>query len=246
MAQPSLPGLPNSPEVQQLHAACISGNVDSIRRALAAGVSPDAEVLIRECYWPLLTLVCWKGDRPELISMLLSAGANPDGPYGPPRNALPLHLAINLGRIRSIELLIAAGASLNLRSKADRTPVEYMTHSNARSSPFMRSNCRRILPMLLRAGSPLPRLEFPIQPGKAFRKEWLELAGYPIPPPEYNVRSRQILCGLVEKVAAAGSWAAYERAHRTRLTAIFVNKLPRLPADAISHIVGLWAHTGYY
>ena len=36
------------------------------------------------------------------------------------------------------------------------------------------------------------------------------------------------------------------RPHRARLTAIFVPKLQRLPADAISHIVGLWAHTGYY
>ena len=50
----------------------------------------------------------------------------------------------------------------------------------------------------------------------------------------------------VEKVAAAGSWAAYEKAHRKRLTAIFVPKFPLLPEDAISHIVGLWAHTGYY
>ena len=80
MAQPSLPGLPNSPEVQQLHAACINGDVYSIREALATGVSPDTEVQIRQHHWPLLTLVCWRGDRPELISMLLSAGANPDGP----------------------------------------------------------------------------------------------------------------------------------------------------------------------
>jgi len=56
----------------------------------------------------------------------------------------------------------------------------------------------------------------------------------------------QILLDYRTKVAAAGSWAAYERAHRARLTAIFVNKFPRLPADAISHIVGLWAHTGHY
>ena len=77
-------------------------------------------------------------------------------------------------------------------------------------------------------------------------KEWLEYPAYPIPPEQYNVRSRQILYGLVEKVAAAGSWAAYERAHRARLTAIFVPKSQRLPADAISHIVGLWAHTGWY
>ena len=55
-----------------------------------------------------------------------------------------------------------------------------------------------------------------------------------------------ILLAYRNKVAAAGSWAAYERAHRARLTAIFVPKLPRLPADVISHIVGLWAHTGYY
>ena len=43
-----------------------------------------------------------------------------------------------------------------------------------------------------------------------------------------------------------GTFATYEKAHRARLTAIFVPKLPSLPADAISHIVGLWAHTGYY
>ena len=43
-----------------------------------------------------------------------------------------------------------------------------------------------------------------------------------------------------------GTFATYEKAHRARLTAIFVPKLPSLPADAISHIVGLWAHTGWY
>ena len=55
-----------------------------------------------------------------------------------------------------------------------------------------------------------------------------------------------ILLAYRNKVAAAGSWAAYEKAHRKRLTAIFVPKFPLLPEDAISHIVGLWAHTGYY
>ena len=56
----------------------------------------------------------------------------------------------------------------------------------------------------------------------------------------------QILLDYRTNVAAAGSWAAYERAHRVRLTAIFVPKFPLLPEDAISHIVGLWAHTGCY
>ena len=50
----------------------------------------------------------------------------------------------------------------------------------------------------------------------------------------------------VDAVAAAGGYVAYEKAHRAKLAAIFVPKLQRLPADAISHIVGLWAHTGWY
>ena len=62
----------------------------------------------------------------------------------------------------------------------------------------------------------------------------------------FNPEVYPILLDYRAKVAAAGSWAAYEKAHRKRLTAIFVPKFPLLPEDAISHIVGLWAHTGYY
>jgi len=50
----------------------------------------------------------------------------------------------------------------------------------------------------------------------------------------------------VEKVAAAGSWAAYERQHRTRLARIFVPKFSQLPPDVIPTIVAFGFHTGYY
>ena len=49
------------------------------------------------------------------------------------------------------------------------------------------------------------------------------------------------------KVRVAGGWAPYERAHRTRLTATFARVVfPRLPVDAVSHVVAFALHTGYY
>ena len=39
----------------------------------------------------------------------------------------------------------------------------------------------------------------------------------------------------------------YERAHRMRLTTTFARVVfPRVPMEVVSHIVGLWAHVGYY
>ena len=49
----------------------------------------------------------------------------------------------------------------------------------------------------------------------------------------------------VEKIEAAGSWAAYERQHRARLARIFVPKFPRLPPD-VPTIVAFGFYTGYY
>ena len=45
-------------------------------------------------------------------------------------------------------------------------------------------------------------------------------------------------------VAAAGGFARYERAHRTRLAAIFIPKFPQLPAEVVHHIVPFWADVG--
>ena len=50
----------------------------------------------------------------------------------------------------------------------------------------------------------------------------------------------------VEKIAAAGSWAAYERQHRADLVRTFVSKFPQLPPDVIPTIVAFAFHTGWY
>ena len=51
----------------------------------------------------------------------------------------------------------------------------------------------------------------------------------------------------LRKVAAAGGFKAYEKAHRMRITATCARVVfPRLPVDAVSHVVAFAFHTGYY
>ena len=45
---------------------------------------------------------------------------------------------------------------------------------------------------------------------------------------------------------AAGGWAKYEGAHRTRLTKTFAPKFPSLPVEMVSKVVSYAFHTGWY
>ena len=59
---------------------------------------------------------------------------------------------------------------------------------------------------------------------------------------------RAVGYAYLEKVDAAGGWKRYAQAHEARLAPIFAKVFPhaRLPPELVSHIVGLWAHVGYY
>ena len=48
------------------------------------------------------------------------------------------------------------------------------------------------------------------------------------------------------KIEAAGSFQNYECAHLRSLSATFVPKFPRLPAELVPLIVQFWAHVGDY
>ena len=50
----------------------------------------------------------------------------------------------------------------------------------------------------------------------------------------------------LRKIEAAGGWKKYERAHLRSLSATFVPKFPRLPAEIVPLIVQFWAHVGDY
>ena len=90
------------------------------------------------------------------------------------------------------------------------------------------ANDRHILWQLLRAGSPLPRLD---------KASWMN--------PERSVFDADAT-DYANAVAAAGGYVPYERAHRQRLVVMFVPKFTWLPAEIIPTVVDFWAHVGYY
>ena len=59
---------------------------------------------------------------------------------------------------------------------------------------------------------------------------------------------RAVGYAYLAKVHAAGGWKRYAQAHTARLAPIFAKAFPhaRLPPELVSHIVGFWAHVGYY
>ena len=64
-------------------------------------------------------------------------------------------------------------------------------------------------------------------------------AGATIPSDAYDAYLR--------KVAAAGGFPAYEKAHRQALATKFAAKaFPRLPTDVAAHVVAFAFHVGYY
>ena len=50
----------------------------------------------------------------------------------------------------------------------------------------------------------------------------------------------------LERIRELGSFSAYEKAHRQSFVALLAPKFPRLPVDALSHVVSFWAHVGDY
>jgi ankyrin repeat protein len=201
-----------------IHDACTykAGDVEAVRRELAAGVSPD----LRGNQWghddvtPLL--IAANHEHMEIVLLLLDAGADVHlvGSGG----FTALKIACLNSNKSIIAVLIAAGPSLHVESSRNqKLPIEMHGFQP-----------KRIVPMLLRAGSPLPHPE---------RTAWM-LTRHSI----FNAAATN----YVNAVAAAGGFVPYERAHTKRLAAIFVPKFTWLPAEVIPTIVGFWAHTGCY
>lgn len=53
----------------------------------------------------------------------------------------------------------------------------------------------------------------------------------------YGPNNRAYLEPYLQKIHAAGSYKAYENAHRQRLVAIFAPKFPHLPADMLGRVL---------
>ena len=162
---------------------------------------------------------------PAVVSMLLRAGA--DVRMATADGMTPLHMAAIWGMWYIIPMLLAAGAEVdaimhiflgspsNTGLRGPKLP-ETPLDSALRSLHGQTSvqNRNRVFRMLIRAGARIPTQ--------------FDRAHAP----------------YVDKVARAGGYTQYEKAHRTRLAAIFLPKFPSLPAEVVHHIVSIWADCG--
>ena len=219
-----------------IHDAVRAGDVEAVRRELAAGVSPDllASGITQDLpfatpeWTPLFiaTVYCKKYQSEtaliETVSLLIEAGADVDAVCGDYQYTA-MWVAVRGGRRDLVATLIAAGASTSLH-------VEVNSSSYPPTRPVeleFNSHQLHIIWQLLQAGSPLPRID---------RTKWMQPDAE-----EFNSAA----AGYANAVAAAGGYVAYEKAHRAKLAAIFAPKFTWVPAEIIPTIVAFWAHLGH-
>ena len=227
-----------------IHDAVRAGDVEAVRRELAAGVSPDllASGITQDLpfatpeWTPLFiaAVYCKKYQSEtaliETALLLIEAGADVDAVCGN-HQYTTMWLAVRGGRRDLVATLIAAGASTSLHVEvgppgASIRPVELQLQFNS-NAPYGTGNELHIIWQLLQAGSPLPRID---------RTEWMQPGKT-----AYNAAAAV----YVNAVAAAGGYVPYEKAHRAKLAAIFAPKLLQLPAEVIPTVIGFWAYTGH-
>ena len=219
------------PAMEPIMDACHKQDAVALRRALAAG----ADVNVREIGgWTPIHKVLYRGDNVEMVTMLLKAGIDVNACTI--ANCTHLHLAVSQGRVDCVAALLAAGASLTVKygGGTRRLPLDCVTNKY--------EGFRRILPMLLRAGSDMPPLDR------------LPYGGYEQPFPDFRPftgTDRRILQKYLKKILKSGpkgrgTFATYEKAHREKLARVFVPKFPQLPPDVIPTIVAFAFHTGWY
>ena len=227
-----------------IHDAIRAGDVEAVRRELAAGVSPDLRAKTLNSFpydlpnsipvWtPLCIALVYRESYEsalEMVLLLIEAGADVDAVCDADDadafRYTAIWLAAHSGRRNLVAALIAAGASTSLHVEGGSYPARRPVELNFNGHGYF-GHQLHILWQLLRAGSPLPRSD---------RTKWMRPGSA-----AYNAAA----IDYVNAVAAAGGYVAYEKAHRAKLAAIFAPKLLRLPAEVIPTVIGFWAYTGH-
>ena len=225
-----------------ISAAAIRGDVESVRRLLASGASPnsfDPEVDPEspEAYeTPILAMCKVRGftdGRAACLELLRDAGADLEAADGD--GMTPLHYAARRGDTKIVSLLVEAGVDVDAKTPDGDTALYLAVRHRATScvevllaagaSPNLREGIRltpfelalrryrRMWPLFLRAGAELP-------------------AAYP--PDLY-----------LGRVVTAGGFKKYAQAHLKRITPTFASML-RLPAQPARRVAEFWLHAGYY
>jgi hypothetical protein len=221
--------------VAPIHIAARTRDVETLRRLLEEGVSPDLmggdfgrTPLLFLCVNPERNAVA---DRVACFKLLRDAGANLEATSGSAMTAL--HYAAVNGDARIVSLLVEAGVNVDTVSASGWAALHYA------ASHFSRGNCVEVL---LAAGASVNARTFSgITPFRMARRRAWPLflrAGAEIPTDNtdpYLVRVRN-----------AGGFKKYAQAHLARVTNTFESTLG-LPARPARLVVEFWLHhAGYY
>jgi len=137
----------SQPPIMDIWAATSQGDLDTIKRHLAAGTDIDAAFMapgiIASGATPLHMAVL--SDQREVARFLIDKGANINASAKDEYGGTPLHWAAVLGRVEMARQLIDAGANVNVRDK-NGTPLDATTHEQ-----FSESKSRHAIAELLRA-----------------------------------------------------------------------------------------------
>ena len=223
-----------------IHKAAEMGDVETLRRLLSEGVSPDTpDDCIRS---PLhcLRSIPQRNDTADGLAacfqLLHDAGASLDAVDLDGHT--PLHYAAYVGSAKMMSLLLEAGANVNATSYIDCTAL----HWAANVSDKRATDCVDVL--LARGASVNARdrhgrtpFDMPLPHNRRHVWPLLLRAGAEIPTDNtdpYFVRVRN-----------AGGFKKYEQQHLGRITSILA-PTPRLPPEMVRKIVEFWLHAGFY
>ena len=273
-------------EVPRLGEAARRCDLKALRDILSAGVdvdhpnSPDRHTALQLCsgksqqYGGQETLE----DRIACVEFLLANGASPNaGAPGNPgqgtysTNLTPLMQAAYHAQVEIVELLLSAGADVNViqvyfnedeEEEEEEDDEQIYTALASAAFPYPgldRARCEAVIEAMIRAGGDANPPEFygmtvmqrVITDGR--RRIWPVLlrAGAILPTGDVRRHGYRTYAHPAHpyllKIDTAGGFKAYEKAHRATLQAIFAPKFTHLvPPELVARIIEFSFHVGFY
>ena len=229
--------------VEDIHIAARTRDVDTLRRLLAEGVSPDTRDDEDGGQTPLHWLngsSLLQGDPAPCFELLRDAGANLEATekYG----SRPLHCAASHGDAKLVSLLVEAGANVNAADGYGATALHSAATEGGGGHEKARTDCVKVL---LAAGADVDaRNNDGRTPLRVAMFGWQRRML-----PLFLRAGAEIDSGsvhpYVERVRNAGGFKKYEQAHLARITLILA-PTPLLPPELVRKVLEFWLHAGYY
>ena len=231
----------------ELHQAVLLGDVERVRRLLAAGHDPNDSSGNIERATPLFYACGFcgvglsDGDYAGCVAELIRAGAEVNVVFeGKSNDFTPLHY-IHGRRLDApgiAKVYVDAGANVRLswpsvigdlapHYSPSSVPSWVPSWAAAWAQPMLKAS-RRAAPILLRAGAPLDGHTINCWSGNHT-------------PPLGTFHDPYL-----QKVHDTGGFKAYEKQHLQDMTAIYEPKFPQLPKEVVRHLMTFCFHLGFY